>query len=151
MGLKLNKIKMQNDHRRRTHYWHCIMKSNRRRIITIPNIGEGFQFPLSLPSNGSGISTMRWIEYQVQGKRFPSKCFWTHISDIPWTLIEALTTEAHCNIHPAKYLHCPWLLIKTVGFTVHWLFRGVSLSVWIDFGIVIHCLNSCCRKCEIQA
>lgn len=47
------------------------MESNGRRIIKIPNRPEGFQFPLSLPSNGSGISEMRWREWQVQEKRSP--------------------------------------------------------------------------------
>lgn len=57
--VKLSKMKMQNDHRRGAHYWHCIMKSNRKRIVTVPNRPEGLQFPLSLANNGSGISEMR--------------------------------------------------------------------------------------------
>lgn len=57
--------------RKGTHYWHCIMKSSRRRI-TVPNRPQGFQFPPSLLSNGSGISEMRWVECQVKkGEEVP--------------------------------------------------------------------------------
>lgn len=66
---RLNRTQMQNDHRRGTHYWHSIIKSSWRMIITDPNRPEGFHFPLSLPCNDSANRELRWIECQVQEKR----------------------------------------------------------------------------------
>ena len=119
----------------REDYWHSIMKSNGRGMVTVPNRPEKFQFPLSLCSNGSGISEMRWIECQVREKRFSSKCVWTQLSGVWWTVTGALMIEAHWKMHPAKYLHCPWLLIKTLAFIVRSSFVGASLSLRIGFGI----------------
>lgn len=60
------------------------------------------------------------------------------------TLIEALATEARCNINPAKHLQRPWLRIRTRACTVARLSSaGFSLCL-PDFGIVT--LSCCCYE-----
>lgn len=128
----------KNDQREGTHHWHCIMESNGRRIIKVPNRPEGFQFPLSLPSNGSGISEMRWREWQVREKRSPLLML-LDTSGIRWILIEALMTEAHCNIHPAKIstlslavgenssVYCRVELCRSFIICMNWLWHSDTL------------------------
>lgn len=67
-----NKMEMnKTEHWGGPHYRVCIIKSNWRRIITVPIVLEGFQFPLSLLSDGSGISGKRWSERQIWERGSP--------------------------------------------------------------------------------